>query len=114
MATVKGETTLTISTPRICPDNGVHISWHQGVECSATSFRRCRAARNVHDPQRHDRHGRRDVVRSDRSDIERLLAAHRDQIDLARVRSLVAEFAAVMDAPERVDEFEWLLRRVSR
>ena len=50
----------------------------------------------------------------DRSDIERLLAAHQDQVDLERVRSLVAEFAVMLDAPERVAEFEALLRRASR
>ncbi len=50
----------------------------------------------------------------DRSDIERLLGAHPDEVDLARVRSLVAEFAAMLDAPERVAEFEAILRRASR
>lgn len=50
----------------------------------------------------------------DRSDIERLLTVHGDQVDLLRVRSLVAEFAEVLDAPERAADFERLLRRVSR
>jgi len=50
----------------------------------------------------------------DRSDIERLLVAHPGKVDLGRVRSLVAEFAALLDAPERVAEFEALLSRVTR
>lgn len=47
----------------------------------------------------------------DRSDVERLLALHGRTLDLTRVRRLVAEFAAALDEPERVDEFETLLRR---
>jgi len=50
----------------------------------------------------------------DRSDIERLLLAHPGEVDLGRVRSLVAEFAALLDVPERVGEFEALLVRVAR
>jgi len=49
----------------------------------------------------------------DRTDIERLLALHRDEIDLSRVRNLLAQFAAALDAPERVAEFETLVDRVS-
>jgi hypothetical protein len=45
----------------------------------------------------------------DRADIERLLRLHHSAIDLERVRRLVAEFAAALDAPERVAEFEALL-----
>ena len=48
----------------------------------------------------------------DRADVERLLAAHGDSIDLERVRDLVRQFAAALDEPERVDEFERLVRRV--
>ena len=48
----------------------------------------------------------------DRADVERLLAAHRGAIDLDRVRSLVREFSAALDEPERVAEFEGLVRRV--
>jgi hypothetical protein len=47
----------------------------------------------------------------DRTDIERLLVAHPGEVDLGRVRALVAEFAALLDAPERVAEFEALVAR---
>jgi hypothetical protein len=47
----------------------------------------------------------------DRSDVERLLALHRQSIDLTRVRGLVREFAMALDEPERVDQFEALIRR---
>jgi hypothetical protein len=47
----------------------------------------------------------------DRSDVERLLVLHGRSIDLKRVRGLVAEFATALDEPERVEEFEALLRR---
>ncbi len=50
----------------------------------------------------------------DRSDIERLLMTHPGEVNLDRVRDLVAEFAALLDAPERVAEFEALLARVTR
>lgn len=49
----------------------------------------------------------------DRTDIERLLTLHRDGIDLSRVRNLLAQFAAALDAPERVAEFEALVERAS-
>jgi predicted nucleotidyltransferase len=48
----------------------------------------------------------------DRADVERLLAAHRGAIDLDRVRGLVRQFAEALDEPERVTEFERLVRRV--
>lgn len=47
----------------------------------------------------------------DRSDVERLLALHARSIDLGRVRGLVREFATALDEPERVEEFEVLIRR---
>ena len=50
----------------------------------------------------------------DRSDIERLLLANPGQVNVERVRALVTEFAAALDAPERVVEFDALLARVSR
>jgi hypothetical protein len=50
----------------------------------------------------------------DRIDIERLLVAHPSEVDFGRVRSLVAEFAVLLDAPERVTEFEALLARAAR
>ena len=48
----------------------------------------------------------------DRSDIERLLVIHSSEVDLQRVRAVVAEFAAALETPERVTEFEALLARV--
>jgi Nucleotidyltransferase of unknown function (DUF6036) len=50
----------------------------------------------------------------DRSDIERLLVTHPGEVNVGRVRALVAEFAVALDAPERVAEFDALLARVSR
>lgn len=50
----------------------------------------------------------------DRADIARLLIAHRGQIDLARVRELVREFAEALEEPERVKEFEELVDRTLR
>ena len=47
----------------------------------------------------------------DRSDVERLLTLHRASIDLGRIRALVREFATALDEPERVDQFEALVRR---
>lgn len=49
----------------------------------------------------------------DRADVERLLTAHGPSIDLARVRSLVRQFAEALDAPERVAEFDALVRRAA-
>jgi hypothetical protein len=48
----------------------------------------------------------------DRYDIEQLLTLHGDRIDLERVRTFVQEFAQILDAPERIPEFERLLQRV--
>lgn len=50
----------------------------------------------------------------DRSDIERLLRLHYREIDLQRVRGLVAQFATALDAPERIAEFEAILARAVR
>jgi hypothetical protein len=47
----------------------------------------------------------------DRDDIARLLAAHRDEIDLAYVRARVVEFADALDEPERVESFDRLVAR---
>jgi hypothetical protein len=47
----------------------------------------------------------------DRTDIERLLAAHRGQIDLQRVRLVVREFAAALGEPERVADLDRLIDR---
>ena len=47
----------------------------------------------------------------DRDDAERLLALHGRHIDLKRVRSLVAQFAEALEQPERVPEFEAVVRR---
>ncbi len=48
----------------------------------------------------------------DRYDIEQLLTLHGDRIDLERVRAFVREFAQILDTPERISEFEQLLRKV--
>jgi hypothetical protein len=50
----------------------------------------------------------------DRSDVERLLRLHYREIDLQRVRGLVAQFATALDAPERIAEFEAILARAVR
>lgn len=47
----------------------------------------------------------------DRGDIERLLLLHAADVDLGRVRALVGEFAAALDEPERLGEFDALVRR---
>ncbi|MGH7894117.1 MAG: DUF6036 family nucleotidyltransferase, partial [Candidatus Binatia bacterium] len=49
----------------------------------------------------------------DRTDIERLMRAHAREIDFAYVRRMVREFADALGEPERVEEFERLLARVS-
>jgi hypothetical protein len=46
----------------------------------------------------------------DRSDITRLLALHRDDIDVERVLEVVAPLAQAMDLPERTRELLRLLR----
>lgn len=47
----------------------------------------------------------------DRDDIERLLIVHGDAIDLVRVRTIVADFADILDDPQRLEQFEELIRR---
>lgn len=47
----------------------------------------------------------------DRSDIERLLTLHGDQIDLDRVRRLIVEIAAVLEDPGRVALFDAIVAR---
>ena len=47
----------------------------------------------------------------DRSDIERLLGLHGEHIDLERVRALVADFATMLEDPDRLEEFDSLVRR---
>jgi predicted nucleotidyltransferase len=47
----------------------------------------------------------------DQQDIERLLVLHGPAIDLARIRRLVAEFAAALDDPRRLEELERIVRR---
>lgn len=49
----------------------------------------------------------------DRADIERLLVRHGASIDLARVRAIIGEFAAALEEPKRLDEFDALVRRSS-
>jgi len=48
----------------------------------------------------------------DRYDIEQLLTLHGDHIDLERVRTFVHEFSQILGTPERISEFERLLRKV--
>lgn len=50
----------------------------------------------------------------DRSDIERLLVRHIDDIDLTRVRGLVAEIGSVLGDPGRIDAFEEMVERAQR
>jgi hypothetical protein len=47
----------------------------------------------------------------DRSDIERLLVLHGQQMDLSRIRSMVEQFAEILEDPSRVKEFEILAQR---
>jgi hypothetical protein len=47
----------------------------------------------------------------DRGDIERLLLLHAPEVNLERVRALVGEFAAAIDEPNRLGEFDALVRR---
>jgi hypothetical protein len=47
----------------------------------------------------------------DRSDVERLLLLHGSTIDIARVRTLVQQFAEALDEPERVADFERIVSR---
>jgi hypothetical protein len=49
----------------------------------------------------------------DRADIEALLAAHPD-LDVSRARRVVVEFAAALEQPELVDEFDRATRRAQR
>lgn len=48
----------------------------------------------------------------DQQDVERLLILYLDKIDLSRIRRLVEEFGAALDAPERVEELEQIIARV--
>jgi hypothetical protein len=47
----------------------------------------------------------------DRGDIERLLLLHGAKVNLKRVRALIGEFGAALEEPERLDEFDALVRR---
>jgi predicted nucleotidyltransferase len=47
----------------------------------------------------------------DRADVERLLAMHREEIDLFRVRSVVRQFAEALEEPERMEGLEELIQR---
>lgn len=47
----------------------------------------------------------------DRSDIERLLVLHGDEIDLARIRRLITEIGEALDDPLRIIEFERMVKR---
>ena len=45
----------------------------------------------------------------DRDDLARLLRLHANQIDLDRVRDLVAQFAEALDEPRRLDDLERII-----
>jgi hypothetical protein len=47
----------------------------------------------------------------DRSDVERLIALHGKEMDVRRVRDLVAQIAAALDDPDRVAAFDAILIR---
>ncbi len=47
----------------------------------------------------------------DRGDVERLLAVHGAEMNVDRLRRLVADIAEALEEPERVEEFEALLER---
>lgn len=47
----------------------------------------------------------------DRSDVEQLIQLHHDTIDFARVERIIAEFAAALEEPERLQEFLALKRK---
>ena len=47
----------------------------------------------------------------DREDMERLVSLHGKAMDLPRIRRVVAEFAATLDDPGRVNEVERVLER---
>jgi hypothetical protein len=47
----------------------------------------------------------------DQMDIESLVILHGERLDLPRIRAIVKEFAEVLEAPERVAEFDALIRR---
>jgi hypothetical protein len=48
----------------------------------------------------------------DRYDIEQLLTLHSERMDFARIRAFVQEFAQILEKPERVQEFDRLVRQV--
>ena len=48
----------------------------------------------------------------DRSDIERLLVLYLNEIDLDRIRGLIAEIAAALEDPRRIDVFDEMVARV--
>jgi hypothetical protein len=47
----------------------------------------------------------------DRADIERLLAAHGDHVDLTYIRQTVAQFADLLEEPGRVSDLERIIER---
>jgi predicted nucleotidyltransferase len=47
----------------------------------------------------------------DRADVERLLVQHAGEVDLARVRRVVKQFAEILGTPERIIELEAVIRR---
>ncbi|MBL8141913.1 MAG: hypothetical protein JNM38_12420 [Acidobacteria bacterium] len=50
----------------------------------------------------------------DRADIERVLLVHAVDVKLAQVRRLVGVFAEAVEEPERIGDFDALVRRTLR
>lgn len=48
----------------------------------------------------------------DQADIERLLLLHSDAIHIERVRGIVRQFAEALEEPERIEQFDALVRRI--
>lgn len=50
----------------------------------------------------------------DQQDVERLLTLHAGRMDLARIRTVVAELAAAIDEPDRLEHLELVIARATR
>jgi len=69
----------------------------------------------IEDPVESARHSQVPLLRHEPSgtplDVKTLVRLHHHTIDLDRVRDLVAQFAEVLEVPERVDELERVIAR---
>jgi hypothetical protein len=74
------------------------MSLAPGRDCDGTTERREAAARPAF------------AGGGNRDDVEKLLLRHAKRMDLGRVRRLVVEFAAILEAPEQVAEFDRLVK----